>query len=98
MHPTEGTPRGPQCCACPLTGMAVHLTPAIAILIPRPLVHAMAHSRMARMTPPVALPCSSIEPRAAQRAVLRDQRRAGARLGRVAAPPALLSRLTRAQT
>jgi hypothetical protein len=98
MNPTEGTQIGPQCCACPLTGVAVHLTPAIAIIIPRPLVNAMANSRMARMTPPVAVPFISIEPRAAHRDVLRDQRRAGARIGMVADPQALLSRLARDQT
>ena len=98
MHPAEGTQIGPKCCACPLTGVAVHLTPAIVIIIPRPLVNAVANRRMARMTPAVALPFISIEPRAAHRDVLRDQRRAGARIGMVADPPALLSRLARDQT
>lgn len=98
MHSTEGPQIGPKPGACPLTGVAVHLTPAIAIIVPRPLVHAVANRRMARMTPAVALPFISIKPRAAHRNVLRDQRRAGARIGMVADPPALLSRLTRDQT
>ncbi len=98
MNPTEGPQIGPKCCACPLTGVAVHLTPAISIIIPRPLVNAVANSGMARMTPPVALPFISIEPRASQRDVLRDQRRTGARIGMVADPQTLLPRLARDQT
>src|SRR5262245_14573811 len=98
MNPTEGTQIGPKCCACPLTGVAVHLTPAIAIIIPRPRTTTGANSRMARMTPPVALPFISIEPRAAHRDVLRDQRLAGACIGMVADPPALFPRLARDQT
>jgi hypothetical protein len=98
MHPTEGQQIGPKCCACPLTGVTVHLTPAIAITVTRPLVNAVANSRMVRMTSSVALPFISIEPRAARRDVLRNQRSAGARIGMVADPPALLSRLARDQT
>jgi hypothetical protein len=98
MNPTEGPQIGPQPCACPLTGVAVHLTPAIAIIIPRPFVNAVTNSGMARVTPPVALPFISIEPRAGHRDVLRDQRCAGARIGMVADPQALLPRLARDQT
>jgi hypothetical protein len=98
MNPTEGPQIGPQRCAGPLTGVAVHLTPAIAIIIPRPFVNAVTNSGMARVTPPVAWPCIRREPRAGHRAVLRDQRWAGARLGMVAAPQALRPRLAREQT
>jgi hypothetical protein len=86
MSPTEGAQVRPKRCACPLTGVAVHLTPAISIIIPRPLMDTVANSRRARMTPPVALPFISIRPRAASRDILRDQGRAGARVGMVADP------------
>jgi hypothetical protein len=98
MNPMEGPPIGPKRCARPLTGVAVHLTPAISIIIPRPLMHTVVDSRMARMTLPVALPLISREQRAASREILRDQGRAGARVGMVADPQTLLSCLARNHT
>jgi hypothetical protein len=98
MDPAEGAQIGPKRCASPLTGVAVHLTLAVSIIIPRPLVHAVADCRVARMAPAIALPLIGIEPRAAHRDVLRDQDRAGARIGMVADPQALLPRLARDQT
>jgi hypothetical protein len=53
---------------------------------------------MAWMAPAVVLPLIGIEPRAAQRHVLRDQGRAGACVGMVAHPPTLLPGLARDQT
>jgi hypothetical protein len=41
MHPTEGAQVGPEPGTGPFTGVAVHLTPAIGIIIPRPFVHAV---------------------------------------------------------
>jgi hypothetical protein len=76
----------------------VHLTPAISIIIPRPLMHTVVDSRMARMTLPVTLPLISREQRAASREILRDQGRAGARVGMVADPQTLLSYLARNHT
>jgi hypothetical protein len=98
MDPAEGTQRGPKRRAGPFTGVAVHLPSAISIIIPRPLVHAVADGGMARMAPPRALPLSGIEQRAARRKVLGDQGRAGARVCTVADPQALLPRLARDPT
>ena len=98
VDPPEGAQGGPQRCARPFTGVAVHFTSAIAIIIPGPLMDAMADRRMGRMTPPVTLPLISIEPRAPCRNVLRDQRCTGARVGVVAHPPPLLPRLARDET
>src|SRR5262245_26310609 len=98
VDPTDGAQVGPQRGARPFTGVAVHFTSAIAIIIPCPLMDAMADRRMGWMTPPVTLPLISIEPRAPCRNVLRDQRCTGARVGMVAHPPALLPRLTRDDT
>src|SRR4051794_33610384 len=98
MDSTEGAQRGAKRCAGPLAGVTVHLTWAISLIIPRPLVHAVADRRVVGMAPALALPRIGVEPRAAHRDVLRAQRRAGARLGRLADPPALLPRLARDQT
>lgn len=98
MDSTAGAPIGPKRCACPLAGVAVHLTLAISIIIPRPLGHAVADSRVIGMAPAIALPLIGVEPRAARRDVLRDQRRAGARIGMLTDPQALLPCLARDQT
>ena len=98
MHTAESTEIGPKRGARPLASVAVHLTPAIAIIIPCPLMHAVADRRVAEMAPAIAWPLIGIEPRAANRDVLRDQLRAGACMGMVAGPPALLPRLARDQT
>lgn len=58
--------------AGPFTGIAVHFTSAISIIIPCPLVHAVADGAMARMAAPIALPLIGIEPCAARRNVLCD--------------------------
>jgi hypothetical protein len=60
VDPAEGAQVGPQCCARPFTGVAVHFTSAIAIIIPRSLMDAMADCRMGWMTPSVTLPLISI--------------------------------------
>jgi hypothetical protein len=98
VDPTEGAQVGPQRCARPFTGVAVHFTSAIAIVIPCPLMDAMTDRRMGWMTPPVTRPLIRIEPRGPCRNVLRDQRCTGARVGMVAHPPALLPRLARDDT
>jgi hypothetical protein len=97
MDPAEGAQIGPKRRAGPLTGVAVHFTSAISIIIPRPRVYAMANGGMARMAPAIALPRIGIEPRAAPRDMLRDQGGAGAHVGMVADPHALLPRLAREQ-
>jgi hypothetical protein len=95
MDPATGVQIGPKRRAGPFTGVAVDRTSAIAIIIPRPLAHAMADGGMARMASPMALPFIGIEQRAARRNMFRDQGRAGAHVGMVADPPALLSRVVR---
>jgi hypothetical protein len=54
VDPTEGAQGGPQRCARPFTGVAVHFTLAIAIIIPCPLMDAMADRGMGWMTAAVA--------------------------------------------
>jgi hypothetical protein len=66
---------------------------ALFVIIARPLVPAVADSGIARMASPIALPLIGREPRAARRKVLRGQGLAGARVGIVADPHALLPRL-----
>jgi hypothetical protein len=74
MDSTEGAQIGAKRCAGPLAGVAVHLTWAISLIIPRPLVHAVADRRVVGMAPALALPLIGVEPRAAHRDVLRAQR------------------------
>ena len=81
--------------AGPFTGVAMNLTTAIAIIIPRPLVSTVADSRVAWMAPAIALPLIGIEQGAAYRNVLRDQRRTGVPVRMVADPPALLTCVAR---
>jgi hypothetical protein len=61
MDPAEGAQLGPKRCAGPFTGVAMGLTTAIAIIIPRPLVPAGADSRVAWMAPAIALPLIGVE-------------------------------------
>ena len=91
MDAAEGTSGGAKRCTRSLPGMAMHCASAITVIIPCPLVHAVADGAMARMAAPIALPLIDIEPCAARRNILHDQRGAGARVGMVAAPQALLA-------
>ena len=93
MDPTEGTQVGPERRARPFTGIAVDLASAIAIIIPRPLVHAVADRGMGRMAPSIALPFIGIEPACCPAGTFSAiRRRAGARVRMVADPQALLAR------
>jgi hypothetical protein len=85
-------------CARTLAGVAVDLAAAVTIIIPRPLVNAVADSGTAEMPPVIALPLIGIKPRAVYANVLRDGSGAGARAGMVADPEALRARLARDQT
>jgi hypothetical protein len=98
VDPTEGAQVGPQRCARPFTGVAVHFTSAIAIVIPCPLMDAMTDRRMGRVTPSVALPLIGIQPRAASREVFPDELMTRPSVGVVAHPKTLLARLTRDDT
>ena len=95
MHPTEGTQVGPEPGTSLFTGVAVHLTPAIVIIIPRPFVHAVTDGVIARMAAPIALPLVGVELGAAGRHVVRDRGCAGAPIGMVAHLEALLTRVLR---
>jgi hypothetical protein len=89
---------GSERCAGPLAGMAVDLAAAIAVIIARPLMHAMPDSGMRWMAPPVALPLIGIELGAVSGDVLRDQGRAGMPLSLVANPEARLTGVPRDDT
>src|SRR5262245_1223504 len=89
MNAPKTTQIGPECGARPLTAIAVHLAAAIAIIIPRPLVHPMTDSGMGWMAPPIALPLSGIELCAGNRDVLRYQRCTGTPISMIANPEAL---------
>jgi hypothetical protein len=93
MHSAEGAQRRPKRRTGPFKGVAVHFASAIPVIIPRPLAHAVAHGGMTRMAAAIALPRIGREPRAARMQVLRDQGRAGTRVGMVTAPQALVPRL-----
>jgi hypothetical protein len=89
---------GPERCAGSLAGVAVDFPAAIALIIPRLLVHTVADGGMTRMAPPIALPLVCIELRALRRQVLGNQLVAGALIGMVADPEALLTRVPRDKT
>jgi hypothetical protein len=94
----EGTQVGPECCACPLTGIAMDLALTISMVIPRPFAHPVGNRGMARMAPPITLPFISTEQRAPRRHIVSNQVMAGLPVCMVADPPALLSRVARDDT
>jgi hypothetical protein len=98
MHATEGAQVGPEPRASSFTGVAVHLPPAIGIIIPRPFVHPVADSRMARMAAPIALPLVGVELCAASRNVFGDKAAARLRVGVITHPKAVFARLPRHHT
>ena len=98
MDAPEGTQIGAEGCTGPFAAITVHLAPAIPIVVPRPLTHAMAHRGMSSMAPSIALPLVGIERRAASRDVRRDQFRAGTRVCVVADPEPLLACVPRQHT
>jgi hypothetical protein len=95
MNTSKGTEVGTKRSPCALAGIAMDLALPITIIIPRPFAHTMSNRGMVRMAAAITLPLIGIEPRAADRDVLRDQPRAGARIGVVTDPPALLARVAR---
>ena len=86
MDATEGAQVGPAPGARPLTGVTVHLTPAIAIILPRPFVHAVTDGRMTRMAAPIALPLVGVQLGAAGRHVVGNEATACPRVGVITAP------------
>jgi hypothetical protein len=95
MNAPKDTQVGPERRPCSLAGVTVDLAAAVPIIIPGPLVYAVADGGMDRVAPPIALPLVSIEPRAVRGQVLRDQGGTGTRVGMVTDPPALLARVAR---
>jgi hypothetical protein len=69
----EGTQVAAERHACHFAGAAVDLAVAIAIIIPRPLVHAMAHGGMGRVAATLTLPFVRIQNRAGPWDVLGNQ-------------------------
>jgi hypothetical protein len=95
MDAPEGAQIGPKHRASPLAGVAMDLAAAIPVIIPRPLVPAMANSGMGAIAAPIALPFIGIQLRADGWDIVRDQGSAGACIGMVADPQALLARVPR---
>jgi hypothetical protein len=95
---SEGAPGGPKRGTRALTGVAMHCTSAIALIIPRPCVDTMADRGMGWMTALVALPRVGVQHRAASGDVFGEEGTARPRVGMVAHPPALLARLARDHT
>jgi hypothetical protein len=81
MHSTEGAQVGPEPGASPFTGVAMHLPPAIVIIIPRPFVHAVTDGGMDRMAAPIALPLVGVKLGAASRHVVGNEATARLRVG-----------------
>jgi hypothetical protein len=77
--------------------VAVHLTPAIVIIIPHPFVHAVANGRMNRMAAPRALPLVGVKLDAASRHVVGHEGMARPRVGVITAI-ALLDRVNSRRT
>jgi hypothetical protein len=94
VHTQESLQIRPECCPCSLAGVAVHLTEAISIRIPRPLVHAVAEGGMGWMAATIARPFIRIEPRAACWDICGDQVVAGLPVRVIAYPEAILARLS----
>jgi hypothetical protein len=98
MNPTEGAQIRSKRRTGPFTGVAVHFASAIPIVIPRPLVDAVAYRGMGRVTAVIALPFICVQDRALQRDILGDQGSARTPVRMVADPKALLPRLARDHT
>lgn len=98
MNAPKDTQVGPERRPCALAGVAVDFATAIPIIIPCPLVHAVADGAMGRMAPAIALPLVGIELRAASWDILRDQGCAGVRVRMVADPEPVLARVPRYHT
>ena len=86
---------GPECRASSVAGVALDFAAAIAVIIPRPLVHTVAEGGMGWMAPPIALPLIGMELRAAGRNVFIEEATASPPVRVVAYPKALLTRVAR---
>jgi hypothetical protein len=61
-HPRKGR-QSVRSAACPLAGVAMDLTLALALIIPGPFVHTVGNSRMGQRTATIALPFAGRKPR-----------------------------------
>jgi hypothetical protein len=93
MPSPEGAQGGPEPGTSPFTGVAVPLTPAIVIIIPRPFVHAVTDGGMKQMAAPIALPLVSVKMSAASRHVVGNEATACPRVGVITHPKAMFARL-----
>src|SRR5262245_22409616 len=94
MNAPKDTEVGAERRPCSLAGIAVDFAVAIAVLIPCPLVHAMADGGMRRMAATIALPFIGVQDRAVPWHILGNQAVAGTFVRVIADPEALLPRLS----
>ena len=79
MNTPEGAQVGAEGCPGPFAAVTVHLTLAIPMVIPRPLMYTMADRGMGGRAAPVALPFIGVQQRAARRNIFGDERTASPR-------------------
>jgi hypothetical protein len=91
----EGTQVGTKRRPRPLTGVAMDLALAVAVVIARPFAHPVGNRGMARMAPSLTLPFIGIEPRAPGGHVVGNKVVTGGPVRMVADPPALLAGVAR---
>jgi hypothetical protein len=91
----EGTQVGTKRRTRSLTGVAMHFTSAITIVIPGSFAYTMAARGIGWMTAPIALPCVGVQPRAPSGKVFREEATARSCIRVVAHPEALLARVAR---
>jgi hypothetical protein len=95
MNAPKDTQVGAERCPCSLAGVAVDFAAAIPIIIPCPLVHAVADGGMRRMAATITLPFVGIEQGAAWGHVVGNESVAGLPIRMVTDPQALLARVAR---
>ena len=86
MDAAERPEVGAECGASPFAGVAVDLAVAVPIVVPCPLVHAVADGSVGRIAAPVTLPFVRVEDRAVPRNILGNQGRASTLIRMIADP------------
>src|SRR5262249_28323340 len=97
MHAPKHPQIGSQAGANPFARVAMHFSDPIAIVIPRPLVRAVAYRSMRRMAAGIGVGLVGIEHRAADRDVLINQLVAGALIRVLTDPKSVFAALARHQ-
>ena len=95
MNTSKHTQVGAERRAGSLAGIAVDFAAAIPIIIPGPLVHAMAHGGMGRMAATIALPLVRVQDCAVAWDILGNEIVAGTLVRMIAHPETLFARLSR---